>query len=80
MAPPPDGHLDRERLRLALLAADRAISGENVQDASLLRADIASAVYDVLTERAAAGESLDEASALRLIDGLIRRLVASRLR
>jgi len=72
--------LDRERLVLSLRVADRAMAGYAGSDHDLLRADIAADVYETLKERAAAGETLDAEAALSLIDTLVRRMVASRLR
>jgi|GEM_PF-5020774 len=71
--------LDPDRLRRATLAAERAVRDVSEDRREIVKADLIYEIYEVLSERARAGEEPDDEQALGLIDALIRRMVLSRV-
>lgn len=72
--------LDRDRLRDAQRAADRAMQGENFSDPETIRANLTAFIYDSLTARARQGKPLRGEAAEDFVDGLIRGIVADSLK
>jgi uncharacterized glyoxalase superfamily metalloenzyme YdcJ len=67
--------LDPGKLRRAMQVAERIVGDREVEDRGAVVVEIASAVYDVLAEREAAGFPItDDNAALALIETIFRRV------
>lgn len=67
--------LDPGKLRRAMQVAERVVGDRKIEDRGTVVAEIASAIYDVLAEREAAGFPVtDDNAALALIEATLRRV------